>query len=69
MLPYLTSTFQDVRFTKDALRAIQVAAEKHLTGVLDNAYDLAIYAKRVTLKTEDIHLLRKLKGPDGEPLA
>lgn len=59
----------DVRFTKDALRAIQVAAEKHLTGVLDNAYDLAIYAKRVTLKTEDIHLLRKLKGPDGEPLA
>ena len=65
--PFITSQ-NDIRFTQDALNAIQDAAEKYLTLMFEDAYGLAIYARRVTLKTEDIELLRRMKGPDGEPL-
>ena len=46
----------DVRFSPDALEALQEAAEAYLVEVFQNAQVLAIHAKRVTVMQNDIRI-------------
>ncbi len=52
----------DMRFQSEALLALQEAAEAALIGMFEDANLCAIHAKRVTIKTSDIQLAKKLKG-------
>ena len=44
-----------------AVEALREAAESYLTGTFEDAYLLAIHAKRVTLFPRDIQLLINLR--------
>ena len=52
----------DVRFSKDAVRALQDATESFLTGLLHEANLCAIHAKRSTVQPRDLHLARRLRN-------
>jgi histone H3/H4 len=49
------------RWTKEALEALQAAAEDYLVSVFGKAQICALHAKRVTLKADDLALIRKLE--------
>ena len=51
-----------IRITKDALAAVQEAAEAYLVEVYEDANLCAIHCKRVTIKVKDIHLARRIRG-------
>ena len=44
----------DVRFSSQALHALQEAAECYLTGVFEDSFLCTLHAKRVTLMVKDI---------------
>ena len=50
----------DVRFSADALEALQEAAEAYLVEVFQNAQVLAIHAKRVTVMQNDIRIAQNI---------
>ncbi|VDL64666.1 unnamed protein product [Nippostrongylus brasiliensis] len=50
------------RFTAEACAAIQEAAEAHIVQLFEDGSSCAHHAKRVTLMTSDLHLVRKLQG-------
>lgn len=56
------STHPDVRFSSQALLALQEAAESYLTGVFEDSYLCALHAKRVTLMVKDVQLARRIRG-------
>lgn len=51
----------DLRFGKQAILALQDAAESYLVNVLEDAYFCALHAKRVTLMAIDIKLAMRLR--------
>ena len=52
----------DIRFQKDAIQALQEAAEMYVTGVLADSQLCAIHAGRVTMMPKDIQLAFLLRG-------
>ena len=52
----------DWRFTADAIKAFQEAAEAYLVGIFKDTNLCAIHAKRVTIQPKDIQLARRLRG-------
>jgi histone H3 len=52
----------EVRFTQQALLAIQEATEAYLIGVMEDANLAAIHARRQTIMPKDIQLARKIRG-------
>jgi len=52
----------DLRFTADALLALQTAAEHHLVKIMEEANLCAIHARRVTILPKDMVLARRIRG-------
>ena len=52
----------DWRVSKNAMLALQEAAESHLIGLFEDTNLLAIHAKRVTIMPKDLHLARRIRG-------
>jgi histone H3 len=57
-----------MRFTVMSLEALREAAESYLVCTFEDAYRLAIHAKRVTLFPRDIELVLSLRREFGEYL-
>ena len=55
----------ELRFSGDALAAIQVASEEHLTRVLRRAMRNAHHARRSTIQIEDMHAIDDSDGCDA----
>ena len=53
----------DLRFQSAAIGALQEASEAYLVGVFEDANNLAIHAKRVTIMPKDIQLVMRIRGP------
>ena len=51
-----------LRFSQDAIYALQEAAEGYLTGCFEDANLTTIHAKRVTLMPQDIQIARRIRG-------
>ncbi len=59
----------DLRFTVDAMQALQAGAESHLVDVFQDANMCAIHAKRETLLYKDMRIATKIRRdcvPDGK---
>jgi histone H3 len=52
----------DLRFQRNAMEALQEAAEAYLVSLFEDANLCAIHAKRVTIKPTDIQLARRIRG-------
>ena len=52
----------DIRFQSQALLALQEAAEYFLVGLFEDTQALAIHAKRVAIKPEDMRLAQRIRG-------
>ncbi|XP_027706329.1 histone H3-like centromeric protein A [Vombatus ursinus] len=52
----------DFYWQSQALLALQEAAEAFITHLFEDAYLLAIHARRVTLYPKDIQLARRIRG-------
>jgi histone H3 len=50
------------RLDLGALQALQQTAESFLVGLFEDAQVVAIHANRVTVKSEDLQLTRRLRG-------
>jgi histone H3 len=53
---------EDLRWTREALLALQEATEDYLVGIFEHANLVAIHAKRVTIAPKDIQLARRIRG-------
>ncbi|EER17446.1 Histone H3, putative [Perkinsus marinus ATCC 50983] len=53
---------EEWRWSREALIALQTAAEAYLVGLFEDAMLVAIHAKRVTLMAKDIRLVRRIRG-------
>lgn len=51
-----------LKFQRQAILALQEAAEAYLVGIMEEANLCAIHAKRVTLFPKDIQLARRIRG-------
>ncbi|MFN9942939.1 MAG: hypothetical protein ACK56I_26075 [bacterium] len=58
----------DIRFSSQALVALQEASECFLTGIFEDSYLCALHAKRVTLMARDMQLARRIRGEQFENL-
>ena len=54
----------DLRFSREALEAIQVASEEHMTRVLRRAMRNANHARRSTIQAADMHAINDDDGGD-----
>ena len=54
------------RFTANAIKALQEAAEAYLVGLFEDTNLCAIHAKRVTIQPKDIQLARRIRGEKTE---
>lgn len=52
----------DLRFSSEAIMAIQLESENYLVGLLEDANLNAIHAKRARVKPKDIQLARRIRG-------
>lgn len=52
------------RWQGTAILALQEAAEAHLVGLFEDANCCAIHGKRVTIMPKDLHLARRIRGPE-----
>ena len=52
----------DLRWTGEAMLALQEAAEAHLVSLFADAQLTAIHARRVTILPKDIQLVRRVRG-------
>jgi histone H3 len=55
-------SYDDIRFRKDALEALQTDAEDFLIGMFHDANLIAIQGNRETLHVDDIKLWKTIKG-------
>lgn len=51
------------RIQSQALEALQEAAEMYVVQYFEDSYLCCLHAKRVTLMVNDVHLMRRLRGP------
>ena len=49
----------ELRWTADAIMALQYASEERLVGMFENTYLYAIHARCVTIMLKDIHLANR----------
>ena len=54
----------DFRWQQAAIECLQEASEAFLVCFLSDAYLCSIHAGRVTLMPRDMHLIRRLRGPN-----
>ena len=54
----------EFRWQQASIEGLQEAAEACLVCFLSDAYLCSIHAKRVTLMPRDMHLIRRLRGPN-----
>lgn len=54
--------FAGYRWKRSALEALQHATECYLVALLEDTNKAAIHAKRVTIRPEDLHLVRDIRG-------
>ena len=54
----------DFRYQYAAMVALQEASEAYLVQLFEESQYLAIHAKRITLKADDIKLARRIRGDD-----
>lgn len=52
----------DLRFQAAAIAALQEAAEDYLIALFEDTNLCAIHAKRVTIKSKDMNLARRIRG-------
>ena len=52
----------DTRFQSSAILALQEACEAYLVGLFEDTQLCAIHAKRQTIKPQDMHLARRIRG-------
>ena len=62
------SDSRDLRITSMAVEAIREAAECYIVSTMEDAYLLAVHAKRVTLFPRDIELVIGLRRDFGNTL-
>ncbi|KJP86329.1 hypothetical protein AK88_04048 [Plasmodium fragile] len=55
---------EQLRYTPEALLALQTASEAYLVSLFEDAYLCSLHANRVTLMPKDIHLARRIRGRD-----
>lgn len=55
----------DLRFTSDAIAALQESSEAFLVQMYEDVTLIAAHNKRVTIMVKDIRLARKLRGEDN----
>lgn len=53
---------QGYLWSSGAIEALQYATEAYITALFDDVNKVAIHAKRVTIKPEDLHIVRDLRG-------
>ncbi|EJF55494.1 hypothetical protein DICSQDRAFT_73735, partial [Dichomitus squalens LYAD-421 SS1] len=53
---------EDLRWQREAMDAVQEAAEVFLIELLEDAQICALHARRVTVRVADIQLARRLRG-------
>ena len=51
-----------LRYTMDAVKCLQEAAEDYLVALFEDTYLCTIHAKRVTIMPKDIQLARCIRG-------
>eukprot|EP01102_Stenamoeba_stenopodia_P019739 TRINITY_DN7524_c0_g1_i2.p1 TRINITY_DN7524_c0_g1~~TRINITY_DN7524_c0_g1_i2.p1 ORF type:complete len:177 (+),score=30.62 TRINITY_DN7524_c0_g1_i2:186-716(+) len=54
---------EDLRWTAEALLALQEATEAYLVHLFEDANLCALHAKRVTIFPKDMQLARRIRGP------
>jgi histone H3 len=52
----------NIRFTKEAMLALQEMAEAYMVSLFEDCNKLAIHAKRVTIMPKDLKLARDVRG-------
>lgn len=52
-----------MRWTSQAIEAIQEASEAYLVHLFEDANLCAVHARRVTIQVKDIQLARRIRGP------
>ena len=52
----------NIRFTSEAVEALQVASEAMLVQVFEDSVLIMVHSKRVTLMEKDIKLVRRIRG-------
>ena len=52
----------NIRFQSGAIMALQEASEAYLVGLLEDTNLCTVHAKRVTIMTKDIQLVRQIRG-------
>lgn len=57
----------DMRFTSDAMEAVQAATEDYISGLFDDVNMCALHAKRVTIMPADLVLARHIRGEERDP--
>lgn len=55
---------KEIRWQVDALNALQEITEAYLVQLFEDCNIVALHAKRVTIKVEDMQVVRRLRGPD-----
>lgn len=55
----------DLRFTSDAIAALQESSEAFIVQLLEDANLVALHAKRITIMDKDIQLARRIRGEDN----
>ena len=56
-----------MRFTSDALAAIQEASEAYMVGLFEDTNLAAIHGNRVTIMKKDMDLARRIRGERDFP--
>lgn len=57
-----SSEFTKYKWKASAIEALQCAAETYLIALFEDVNKAAIHGKRVTIRPEDLHIVRSLRG-------
>jgi histone H3 len=52
----------DIRWQKSAMAALQEASEAYIVGLYEDTNLCALHAKRVTVRSQDMQLARRIRG-------
>lgn len=57
-----SSEFTKYKWKASAIQALQCAVETYLTALFEDVNKAAIHGKRVTIRPEDLHIVRSIRG-------
>jgi histone H3/H4 len=63
---YSTSSGEPYRFSSGAMKNMQEAAEPAVVSLLEQAQEITLVRKRVTVSPKDMHTVMKLRHKDGK---